>query len=74
MRQVAVAAEWQRQGIGTALVEYAEAVARKVGYRRMILHARQEAVPFYERLGYARIGGRFEEVTILHWAMEKCLY
>jgi len=63
----------QGQGIGTTLVEYAEALARKIGYRRMVLHAREEAVPFYERLGYARIGGRFEEVTIPHWAMEKCL-
>jgi ribosomal protein S18 acetylase RimI-like enzyme len=73
MRQVAVAPDVQRQGIGTALVEYAEALVRRLGYRRMILHARQSAVAFYERLHYSKIGERFEEVTIPHWAMEKRL-
>jgi ribosomal protein S18 acetylase RimI-like enzyme len=73
MRQVAVVAELQRRGIGTALVEYAEAWARKAGYRRMILHARDTAVAFYERLGYSKVGEPFVEVSILHWEMEKRL-
>lgn len=73
MRQVAVAAELQGQGIGTALVRHAEALARRLGYRRMVLHARQSAVAFYERLGYARVGAQFAEVTIPHWALEKPL-
>jgi GNAT superfamily N-acetyltransferase len=73
MRQVAVLAQMQRQGIGTALVEYAEILAHKAGYRRMILHARDTAVPFYERLGYCRFGDSFDEVTIRHWQMEKYL-
>ena len=73
MRQVAVVPELQRQGIGRALVEYSEAWARNVGYRRMILHARETAVAFYESLGYSRVGDRFVEVTIHHWAMEKRL-
>ena len=73
MRQVAVVPELQRQGIGRALVEYSEVWARTAGYRRMILHARETAVAFYEALGYARVGDRFEEVTIPHWAMEKRL-
>ena len=73
MRQVAVAPDWQRQGIGTALAERSEALARARGFRRMVLHARESAVPFYERLGYSRIGERFEEVTLPHWAMEKRL-
>jgi ribosomal protein S18 acetylase RimI-like enzyme len=73
MRQVAVVPELQRQGVGRALVAYSEALARKLGYRRMILHARETAVGFYEKLGYSRVGDRFEEVTIAHWAMEKSL-
>ena len=73
MRQVAVVSEFQRQGIGRALVEYSEAWARNAGYRRMILHARETAVAFYENLEYAKVGDRFVEVTIHHWAMEKCL-
>jgi len=73
MKQVAVVPDLQGQGIGKALVEYSEAMANRLGFRRMILHARETAVPFYERLGYARFGDRFEEVTIPHWAMEKSL-
>ncbi len=73
MRQVAVVPDLQGRGVGTALVEFAEAFACKMGYRRMILHARDTAVPFYERLGYSKVGEQFKEVTIPHWAMEKPL-
>jgi predicted GNAT family N-acyltransferase len=73
MRQVAVAGEMQGEGIGRAMVERSEEIARERGFREMTLHARESAVPFYERLGYDRIGERFEEVTIPHWAMRKGL-
>jgi ribosomal protein S18 acetylase RimI-like enzyme len=73
MRQVAVDETLQRQGIGKALVQYSEALARRIGYRRMLLHAREAAVPFYEKLGYARYGERFVEVAIPHWAMSKTI-
>ncbi len=73
MRQVAVVAEWQGCGIGTAMVRYSEALAQKLGFRRMVLHAREAAVPFYEKLGYSKMGEGFEEVTIPHWAMVKPL-
>lgn len=73
MRQVAVVPELQGQGIGRAMVEYSEALARTVGFTRMILHARETAVAFYEKLGYAKVGERFVEVTIPHWAMAKRL-
>jgi predicted GNAT family N-acyltransferase len=39
----------------------------------MILHAREAAVPFYLKLGYALAGEPFEEVGIPHRAMEKTL-
>jgi len=73
MRQVAVAFDQQGQGVGRALVEESERVARERGWTLMTLHARDLAVPFYERLGYERIGEQFEEVTIPHWAMQKRL-
>jgi predicted GNAT family N-acyltransferase len=73
MRQVAVVPELQGQGTGRAMVEYSEALACSMGHRRMVLHARETAVPFYEKLGYAKVGERFVEVTIPHWAMEKPL-
>jgi predicted GNAT family N-acyltransferase len=41
--------------------------------RRMVLHARETAVSFYQNLGYSRFGDQFTEVTIPHWAKEKRL-
>ena len=73
MRQVAVSPRAQGQGIGRALTEFAEDLARRRGFSRMTLHARAIAVPFYEKLGYQRVGDEFEEVTIPHWSMQKAL-
>ncbi|MDL2233212.1 GNAT family N-acetyltransferase [Ruminococcaceae bacterium OttesenSCG-928-L11] len=73
MRQVAVAAERQGAGIGSALCRYAEQLARQRGYRRIVLHARQTAIPFYESLAYRGEGALFTEVGILHRGMHKDL-
>jgi ribosomal protein S18 acetylase RimI-like enzyme len=73
MRQVAVTPRAQGRGIGRALTEFAEDFARRRGFSRVTLHARVTAVPFYEKLGYERVGDQFEAVTIPHWSMEKRL-
>lgn len=73
MRQVAVDDRFQRQGIGQFLVKASEEVARNYGATRMILHARETAVPFYHKLAYETIGEQFEEVGIPHFKMQKTL-
>lgn len=73
MKQVAVSPPAQGRGIGRALTEFAEGFARQRGFARVTLHARATAVPFYEKLGYERVGDEFEEVTIPHWCMQKRL-
>ncbi len=73
MRQLAVAADFQGRGIGRSLMGYSESFARQRGYREIVMHAREEAVGFYEKLGYRREGGRFTEVTIPHFVMRKTL-
>lgn len=73
MRQVAVAPEHQGRGIGKELVRHSEWLSRQMGVRRIILHARQPAVEFYEQLAYNTVGEPFEEVTIPHRHMEKQL-
>ncbi len=73
MRQVCVEPELQRSGVGMALVRESEAEARRRGFRQMILHARDTAVGFYLRLGYAAVGGPFVEVSIPHQEMTKDL-
>jgi len=71
LRQMAVAEDRQRAGIGTRLIAYAEAFLARRGYREIVLHARETAVAFYERLGYRKEGNRFIEVTIPHFTMRK---
>lgn len=73
MRQVAVHPDWQGKGVGRKLVEASETLARHSGFKTMLLHARDVAVPFYLRLDYHTVGEQFEEVTIPHFKMEKKL-
>jgi N-acetylglutamate synthase-like GNAT family acetyltransferase len=73
MRQVAVAESMQGKGVGRLMVKYSEALAKTQGFRKVVLHARETAVPFYELLGYTKVGNRFMEITLPHWAMEKVL-
>ena len=73
MRQVAVAANQQGKGIGKKMVDFFEKYARQNGFKKVVLHAREVACPFYDKLGYERVGERFEEVNIPHFKMEKPL-
>ena len=73
MRQVAVTPELQGQGYGRRLTEFAENYARQLSVRVISCHARDSAVPFYEKQGYLLVGEPFEEVTIMHQKMEKRL-
>lgn len=56
------------------MVKYSEDLTREFGYEEIVLHARETAVPFYEPLGYTRVGDRFTEVTIPHWVMVRALH
>lgn len=71
MRQVAVVPQHQKSGVGTALVKFSETWSLLAGYSEMIMHARETAVQFYEKLGYKKSGKRFEEVGVPHWFMKK---
>lgn len=73
MRQVAVRPAMQGTGLGRALVGEAERKAREQGFTPMMLHARDKAIGFYERLGYSREGDLFVEVGIVHQQMSKSI-
>jgi len=73
LRQMAVLNNLQGKGIGRALMQFAENIARDRGYQKITMHARKTAVGFYEKLGYRISGQEFEEVTIPHYIMEKLL-
>jgi len=71
LRQMAVMNDLQGKGIGRALMQFAENLARDRGYKKIIMHARKNALGFYEKMGYKKIGEEFEEITIPHYVMQK---
>lgn len=73
MRQVAVEKAYQNQGHGTEMVIKAEQWALRMGYSRIELHARDQAVAFYTKLNYQMAGELFMEVGIPHRTMTKTL-
>lgn len=73
LRQMAVLNNLQGKGIGKALMQFAENIARDRGFRKITMHARTTAIGFYEKLGYNVSGEQFDEVTIPHYVMEKLL-
>ena len=73
LRQMAVLNDLQGKGIGRALMNFAENLARDRGYKTMSMHARKNAVGFYEKMGYKVASDEFTEITIPHYVMEKSL-
>ena len=73
LRQMAVLNNLQGKGIGRALMQFAENIARDRGFKKIIMHARKSAAKFYEKLGYQVCSEEFEEVTLPHYEMEKKL-
>ncbi len=73
LRQMAVLNDLQGKGIGRALMNFAENLARDRGYKVMSMHARKNAIGFYEKMGYKVTSNEFTEITIPHYVMEKKL-
>ncbi len=73
LRQMAVLNDLQGKGIGRALMNFAENLARDRGFRNIVMHARENAVGFYEKMGYRVTSDEFTEVNIPHFVMEKKL-
>lgn len=55
--RVVVLPEYRGRGIGSKVVREAERWIAGLGFRRVCIDSRIEAVPFYEKLGYVRDGG-----------------
>lgn len=71
LRQMAVRNQLQGKGIGRALMEFAETIARDIGYREISMHARSSAAGFYEKMGYITTGDEFQKLSISHILMKK---
>ncbi|WP_207421319.1 GNAT family N-acetyltransferase [Desertivirga brevis] len=71
LKQMAVAPELQRTGIGSLVISFAEETAKNIGHGKIFMHARKEACGFYQKQGYHVRGEEFEEVGIPHLMMTK---
>ena len=71
--QMAVDKDYQKQGIGRRLVWTLESHLLHDGFHNIYLHARLEAVPFYEKMGYRIEGKPFKEIGIWHRQMRKII-
>lgn len=71
LRQMAVRPKIQGTGLGAAMMNYAEQLAKDAGYKKMVMNARKTAKGFYEKLGYEIEGDEFVEVTLPHFFMQK---
>lgn len=72
VRFVAVDSHLQGKGIGQCLMQAVEERGARDGFQKLILHARDYALPFYEKLGYRLIGPSYKLFDVLqHFEMEK---
>ena len=72
IRYMAVADNYQVQGLGSKIVTALEDIALDKGARRIILQARKHAVQFYQSNGYKIVEKSyilFDEIQ--HWLMKK---
>ncbi len=71
--RVAVEPGLRGKGLGAVVMEAAERWAGEQGLPAVELHAQQQVVGFYERLGYAGVGEVYLEAGIPHLTMRKLL-
>lgn len=74
VRFMAVPADQQGKGLGREVLDYLEKRSLENGRKKVVLHARENAIEFYKSCGYAikekshLLGGQVQ-----HWLMEKDL-
>jgi GNAT superfamily N-acetyltransferase len=74
IRTMAVHPDYQGKGLGKLVIGYLEDIAKKNNHSTIILHARENAVKFYENCGYS-----VKEISYLlfgeiqHYLMKKII-
>ncbi len=67
--RIAVFAGLRDRGIGALILRRLVQEARRRGIREPFLHAQVQALPFYEKFGFASEGDEFDEAGIIHIRM-----
>lgn len=72
-RYMAIDEAWRKHGIGSRILSALEETARSANKSKMILNAREKAIPFYEKHGYKVTGELIVPpfIPIPHALMEK---
>jgi N-acetylglutamate synthase-like GNAT family acetyltransferase len=74
VRYMGVRAGMQGKGLGKQIMDFMEKTACEKGAQKVILHARENAVKFYESCGYHHVEQSYLLFgTIQHYLMEKNL-
>jgi GNAT superfamily N-acetyltransferase len=73
IRYMAVESFFRKRGVGAAILHELEKRAQARGAHRIVLNARENALSFYQELGYAVIGRSELLFSIPHWVMQKIL-
>lgn len=72
IRGMAVLPEFQKKGFGEDLVKHCENYVKNLNGTIIWFNARKNAVPFYKKLGYNKIGNPFSIADIgIHYLMKK---
>lgn len=73
VERICVLSSERQSGLGKEIMAVLEDHAKSLEIKRLLLHAQDHAIPFYEKLGYRIISEPFDEAGIMHVKMEKQL-
>ena len=73
LQRMAVLTEFRSKGLGKALAKEALEKIRRLGGKKVKIHAQKYALNFYEKLGFKQYGEDFEEAGITHVEMSQDL-
>lgn len=73
MRQVCIDKDFQKKGIGSQMMLFAEKWAKENNYNQIYCNARNNALAFYQSLNYQIEGESFEEIGLKHSKLVKLL-
>ena len=74
IRSISVEPEWEGKGIGSIVLKELEKIVSEKGAKRIIIHARNNAIEFYKKNGYREVETSYTLFDdIEHTLMEKII-
>ena len=71
LERICILKDYRKFGLGKAIIEALESIAKNKGIKKFKLHAQTQAEGFYQRLGYTAVSDIFIEDGIPHLLMNK---